>query len=161
MATVLSQLRVSRDPLTGLHASLPVAPHGAVLLVDIDGLGEVNGDRGQAAGDDVLRATAGLLRELTPSGGQAFRIGADEFVVTLGRPPRAGRRVDRVGAALPGPARLGRTVSVGVAVGAPGGECGEALVSRAGEALGEAKRLGSDGVVDASAKASQRGCDTC
>ena len=45
------------------------------------------------------------------------------------------------------PARLGRTVSVGVAVGAPGGECGEALVSRAGEALGEAKRLGSDGVV--------------
>ncbi len=147
MASVLSQLRVSRDPLTGLHSSLPTAPHGAVLLVDIDGLGQINGDRGQAAGDDVLRATAGLLRELTPAGGQAFRIGADEFVVTFDA--RHARVAEAVGWELrsQAPARLGRTVSVGVAVGAPGGECGEALVSRAGEALSEAKRLGSDGVV--------------
>jgi diguanylate cyclase (GGDEF)-like protein len=151
MASVLSQLRVSRDPLTGLHASLPTAPHGAVLLVDIDRLGEVNGDRGQAAGDDVLRATAGLLRELTPAGGQAFRVGADEFVVTLDA--RHARAAEAIGWELrsQAPSRLGRTVSVGVAVGAPGGECGEALVSRAGEALGEAKRLGSDGVVVAPA----------
>ncbi len=151
MASVLSQLRVSRDPLTGLHASLPTAAHGAILLVDIDGLGEINGDRGQAAGDDVLRATAGLLRELTPAGGQAFRIGADEFVVTLD--VRHARAAESIGWELrsQAPARLGRTVSVGVAVGAPGGECGEALVSRAGEALGEAKRLGSDGVVVAPA----------
>jgi hypothetical protein len=39
---------------------------------------------------------------------------------------------------------------VGVAVGAPG-ECGEAVVSRAGAALGEVKRRGSDGVVVADA----------
>jgi diguanylate cyclase (GGDEF)-like protein len=147
MASVLSQLRVSRDPLTGLHASLPAASHGAVLLVDIDGLGEINGDRGQAAGDDVLRAAAGLLRELTPTGGQAFRVGADEFVVTLD--PRHARAAESIGWELrsQAPGRLGRTVSIGVAVGAPGGECGEALVSRAGHALGEAKRRGSNGVV--------------
>jgi diguanylate cyclase (GGDEF)-like protein len=150
MASVLSQLRVARDPLTGLHASLPAASHGAVLLVDIDGLGEVNGNRGQAAGDDVLRATAGLLRELTPTGGQAFRIGADEFVVTL--EPRHARAAESIGWELrsQAPGRLGRTVSVGVAVGGPGGSCGEALVARAGEALGEAKRLGANGVVVAS-----------
>ena len=105
MASVLQQLgrRVSRDPLTGLHSSLPdTDAHAAVLIVDIDGLGQVNGDRGPAAGDDVLRATAGLLRELTPSGGQAFRVGADEFVLTLDARHAGLGRVDRVGAAQPG-----------------------------------------------------------
>jgi diguanylate cyclase (GGDEF)-like protein len=146
MASVLSQLRVARDPLTGLHSSMPSDSHGAVLMLDIDGLGEVNGDRGHAAGDDVLRATAGLLRELTPAGGQAFRVGADEFVVTLDA--RHARAAESIGWELrsQAPARHGRTVYVGVAVGTPG-ESGDALVTRAGQALGEAKRRGANGVV--------------
>ena len=79
-----------------------------------------------------------------PAGGQAFRIGADEFVVTLDAAPRVGRRVASAGSCAPRRRlRLGRTVSVGVAVGAPGGESGEAVVSacRRGAWRGEAARL--------------------
>jgi diguanylate cyclase (GGDEF)-like protein len=153
MASVLAQLgqRVSRDPLTGLHSSLSdAATHAAVLIVDIDGLGQVNGDRGSAAGDDVLRATAGLLRELTPSGGQAFRVGADEFVLTLDA--RHARSAESIGWELrsQAPSRLGRTVSVGVAVGVPG-EPGDAMMLRAGTALDAVKRGGADGVAVAPA----------
>ena len=115
------------------------------MLVDVDGLGEVNGVGGQAAGDDVLRATAGLLRELMPPGSQAFRIGADEFVLTLD--PRRASAAEHVGWELrsQAPRGIGRTVSVGVAVGAAG-ESGEAVVLRAGVALDEVKRAGADGV---------------
>jgi diguanylate cyclase (GGDEF)-like protein len=148
MASMLSQLRerVSRDPLTGLRASLPPLPDQAgVVLVDVDDLADVNAAGGQAAGDDVLRATAGLLRELMPPGSQAFRVGADEFVVTLD--PARASAAEHIGWELrtQAPARIGRTVSVGVAVGAAG-EPGEDVFSRAGGALDSVKRAGSDGV---------------
>ena len=107
MASMISQLRerVSRDPLTGLRASLPPLPDQAgVVLIDVDRLADVNDIGGQAAGDDVLRATAGLLRELMPPGSQAFRIGSDEFVVTLDPDARLGRRAHRLGAPRPGAA---------------------------------------------------------
>ena len=113
---MLSQLRerVTRDPLTGLRASLPAAPGTAgVVLLDVDGLGDVNDIGGQAAGDDVLRATAGLLRELMPPGSQAFRIGSDEFVVTLDPRQRLARPSASAGSCAPRPrCGIGRTVSV-------------------------------------------------
>src|SRR4051794_15671645 len=148
MASMISQLRerVSRDPLTGLRASLPPLPDQAgVVLVDVDRLADVNDLGGQAAGDDVLRATAGLLRELMPPGSQAFRIGADEFVVTLD--PKRASAAEHIGWELrtQAPLRIGRTVSVGVAIGAEG-ESGETVVLRAGVALDSVKRAGADGV---------------
>ena len=148
LASMISQLRerVSRDPLTGLHASLPPLPERtAVVMLDVDGLGAVNGVRGQAAGDDVLRAAAGLLRELMPPGSQAFRVGADEFVVTID--PERASAAEHVGWELrtQAPSRLGRTVSVGVAVGGVG-EAGEDVVGRAGDALAAVKKAGRNGV---------------
>jgi len=148
MASMISRLRerVTRDPLTGLRASLPPLPdQTGVVLVDVDRLADVNDVGGQAAGDDVLRATAGLLRELMPPGSQAFRIGSDEFVLMLD--PRRASAAEHVGWELrsQAPLRIGRTVSVGVAVGAAG-ESGEAVVLRAGVALDEVKRAGADGV---------------
>ena len=125
MASVLAQLRErsARDPLTGLHASLPqLPPRSGVVILEVDWLEPLNGH----AGDDVLRATAGLLRELMPSGGQAFRIGGDEFVVTLDARHAAAAEIDRVGAPLARGRVLGRSVSVGVAVGSPG-EPGESV----------------------------------
>ena len=77
-----------------------------------------------------------------PPGSQAFRVGADEFVVTLDPRTRLGGRARRLGAATQAPARLGRTVSVGVAVG-EAGEAGEAVVLRAGVALDAVKRAGA------------------
>ena len=141
MAGMISALaeRASRDPLTGLHSSLPELPDRVgVVRLDIDRLDAT----GPAAGDDVLRATAGLLRELMPPGSHAFRIGAEAFVVTID--PRRASAAEHVGWELrtQAPARLGRGVSVGIAVG-EAGESGEAVVQRAGVALDEAKRLGT------------------
>jgi diguanylate cyclase (GGDEF)-like protein len=145
MASTISQLRerVSRDPLTGLRASLPPLPEQAgVVLVDVDRLKDVNDVGGHVAGDDVLRATAGLLRELMPPGSQAFRVGADEFVLTLD--PARADAAEHIGWELrtQAPARIGRTVSVGVAVGGSG----ETVVARARGALASVKAGGSDGV---------------
>jgi diguanylate cyclase (GGDEF)-like protein len=119
MASMLTQLRerATRDPLTGLRASLPPLPdQTGVVLVDVDRLAEINDVGGQAAGDNVLRATAGLLRELMPPGSQAFRIGSDEFALTLD--PRRASAAEHVGWELRSQAllRIGRTLSDCVSV---------------------------------------------
>ncbi len=145
------------DDLPAARARLPRPADGPARLapaaarpgrrrpVDVDRLADVNDIGGQAAGDDVLRATAGLLRELMPPGSQAFRIGSDEFVVTLD--PKRASAAEHIGWELraQAPLRIGRTVSVGVAVGAEG-ESGETVVLRAGVALDSVKRAGADGV---------------
>ncbi len=81
MAAAVLELRerAARDPLTGLghhatfHAVLRSVREGlapgrqcALLIADIDGFKAINDTRGHAAGDDVLRATAGLLRAGAP-----------------------------------------------------------------------------------------------
>ena len=69
----------------------------------------------------------------------------DEFVVTLD--PARTSAAEHIGWELraQAPLRIGRTVSVGVAVGVSG-EAGESVVARAGEALEAVKRAGADGV---------------
>jgi diguanylate cyclase (GGDEF)-like protein len=148
-----------RDPLTGLghdgavHAALPAVREGlpsgracALLTFDVDGLQEVNDSRGQAAGDDVLRGVAGLLRASAPVGGRCFRIGGDEFalVAECAGPEEA----ERIGHELRSraPARLGTTLSVGIAVADPGETDGQVL-ARAEAALQAVKRRGGHGVL--------------
>jgi diguanylate cyclase (GGDEF)-like protein len=150
--------RAARDPLTGLghhatfHAALPgvragLAPgrHCALLIADIDGFKMINDSRGHAAGDDILRATARLLRAAVPPGGRAFRIGGDEFALVFECDgPQAARRVGwelQSRAA----ARLGTTLSSGIAL-AVAGEAEDQLVARADAALYDVKRQGRDGV---------------
>jgi len=75
----------------GLGDSLVQLPacHGdfpdrcAILLADVDGFKAINDSRGHAAGDDVLRAVAGVLRAVAPAHGKAYRIGGDEFAILL------------------------------------------------------------------------------
>jgi diguanylate cyclase (GGDEF)-like protein len=160
MAAAVLELRerAARDPLTGLghhatfHDALPkvrgATPehrHTAVLIADVDGFKAINDTRGHAAGDDVLRAMAGLLRAAAPSGGRAFRIGGDEFALVFECDGAAD--AEQIGWQLRSDARdrLGSTLSVGLAL-ATGDETDEALVARADEALYEVKRLGRDGV---------------
>jgi diguanylate cyclase (GGDEF)-like protein len=160
MAAAVLELRerAARDPLTGLghhatfHATLPSVREAAgreracaLLLADVDGFKAINDTSGHAAGDDVLRAMAGLLRAAAPSGGRAFRIGGDEFALVF---ECAGEgEAEHVGAALRSHARerLGSTVSIGIAL-AEEGEADEALVARADEALYKVKRRGRDGI---------------
>jgi diguanylate cyclase (GGDEF)-like protein len=157
MAAAVLELRerAARDPLTGLghHATfydaLPglrsVADRCAILLADVDGFKSINDARGHAAGDEVLRAMAGLLRAAAPAGGRAFRIGGDEFALVFACEGAA--EAERVGWQLRTEARerLGSTVSVGLAL-AESDETDEHMVARADAALYEVKRRGRDSV---------------
>jgi diguanylate cyclase (GGDEF)-like protein len=51
----------------------------AVALVDVDHFKDVNDNFGHFAGDEVLRAISGRLRQRLPDGDLAARLGGDEF----------------------------------------------------------------------------------
>ena len=85
----------SRDPLTNLLnrrgfdegvASLPTGGKLAVLVGDLDHFKRVNDRYGHDKGDEVLKATAGLLRALASERPATLlaRLGGEEFVVALG-----------------------------------------------------------------------------
>lgn len=99
-----------RDPLTGLHNRRGLAmladqrlepqPPGpssvSVLVIDVDGLKEVNDQLGHASGDELLQAAAELLTETFRAGDVVARLGGDEFCVLLdpaSQPPAAARRL--------------------------------------------------------------------
>jgi len=82
------------DPLTGalnrrgledrLHAAAQIGDLGdtfAVMVVDVDGLKNVNDCYGHVAGDALLEAVASRLRQTLREGDAVARIGGDEFVI--------------------------------------------------------------------------------
>ena len=66
----------------------------ALLFLDLDGLKQINDLRGHGAGDDALRAIAGVIRDSVRESDIAARIGGDEFCVLLF--DRAGESVAKV-----------------------------------------------------------------
>ena len=81
----------STDPLTGLGNrrafDLDVARlvdgygTGGMLMIDVDGLKEINDNLGHVMGDLAIRAVADRIRETVRAGDAAYRIGGDEFAV--------------------------------------------------------------------------------
>jgi diguanylate cyclase (GGDEF)-like protein len=148
--------RAATDPLTGLghHATFHETrarahrrPRTAVVLVDVDGFKRLNDTFGHQRGDDVLRAIAGALNGALRRGDTLFRIGGDEFAALLvvsdaDEALEAGMRLR----AMVARARLGVTVSIGVAVPREG-EADAALLARADRALYRFKDAGRDGVM--------------
>ncbi|MDH3403664.1 MAG: sensor domain-containing diguanylate cyclase [Acidobacteriota bacterium] len=90
-----AEARSKTDPLTGLYnrgaweETLEIeekrcrrygSPAG-VLLIDLDGLKQVNDAEGHAAGDRLLKRAALVLREAVRESDFVARIGGDEFAV--------------------------------------------------------------------------------
>lgn len=55
----------------------------AVVLLDLDRFGEVNGALGHLVGDEVLKAVAARIRDQLEAGDTLARFGGDEFVFVL------------------------------------------------------------------------------
>jgi diguanylate cyclase (GGDEF)-like protein len=156
--------RAATDPLTGLghHATFHEAlarthrrPQTAVVLVDLDGFKRINDTYGHQHGDQVLRAIAAALSSALRRGDTLFRIGGDEFAALLAvadadEALEAGTRLR----AAVADARLGVTVSIGVAVPRPD-EADGTLLARADRALYRVKAMGRDGVAVADRDAAE------
>lgn len=129
-------------PLQLAHArrfSYPVC----VLLLDLDGLKQLNDSRGHQAGDAVLRGAAEAWSAELRDVDTLVRWGGDEFALILPGCDlaEAGPVAARILAATPPPV----TCSGGLAQW-DGEEHAESLVARADSALYEAKAGGGDGV---------------
>ncbi len=87
----------SLDELTGLYNRRGLTTVGAqmlyearrtgsslgVLFIDLDGLKKINDQHGHKAGDDALKAAAGIIQEQTRPTDAAARVGGDEFCLLI------------------------------------------------------------------------------
>ena len=164
------------DPLTGLSnrrfilTQLAGAVSAArrherplsIAIVDIDHFKAVNDEHGHAAGDRVLAAVAGAMRDHLRAEDQLGRLGGEEFLALLpdADARAAGTAAEKLRSEIAALAvdyegrDLGVTISAGWA--AWEGEAPEQLLRRADEALYGAKRSGRDRVEGAPATVQRR-----
>jgi len=149
--TGLSTYRVLRDRLAfEVERSKRSAEAFAVLFLDLDRFKLVNDQYGHEAGNEVLRAVAGEIRQAVRASDIAARYGGDEFVVILTRTDLEGgsRVAEALRAGIEGVGRrLGYppglvTVSVGLAEFDPREPLEGDLLVSADRALYRAKTAG-------------------
>jgi diguanylate cyclase (GGDEF)-like protein/PAS domain S-box-containing protein len=133
-----------REMARALRAGAPLC----LALVDIDHFKAYNDTYGHLAGDAVLRHCAKAWDSELRGEDTILRYGGEEFLVVLPEcaADDAGEIVQRLRAATPDE----QTCSAGLAEWRPG-ESVDDLVGRADKALYEAKELGRDRLVSASA----------
>jgi diguanylate cyclase (GGDEF)-like protein len=153
--TGLSTYRVLRDRLAfEVERSKRSQESFAVLFLDLDRFKEVNDQYGHEAGNEILKAVAGEIRNAVRASDVAARYGGDEFVVILTRTDlQGGARVaealragiEGVGRRLGYPAGL-VTVSIGLAEFEPRQPSEGDLLVSADRALYRAKAAGRNAV---------------
>jgi diguanylate cyclase (GGDEF)-like protein len=126
-----------------------------MLMVDIDHFKHINDTYGHPVGDATLKAMVASLRQLIRCNDLIGRLGGDEFAVLLPGAdlPRAAQVAERIRSELtriaiegsPRPAAF--TVSVGVASLRETADDLEQLLTRADEAMYQAKNAGRNRVV--------------
>lgn len=122
-----------------------------VLMIDLDGLKEVNDTLGHAVGDELLAAVAVAMQGAMRGGDVLHRVGGDEFLVIAGESDTANGRViaDRILAALQAVTVAGHrpTASIGIAAG--GADRPFTLVQQTADAaMYQAKRAGGGRFVE-------------
>ncbi|QYD69288.1 diguanylate cyclase [Paraburkholderia edwinii] len=124
-------------------------PEVALMYLDLDGFKQVNDRLGHHAGDEVLTAVAGRLKELLWTGEFVARLGGDEFAVVVENSTCAASEAlaPRIIRELAKPYMLstGEAISIGTSIGiafAVHGESIEQLLKRADVALYDAKEAG-------------------
>jgi diguanylate cyclase (GGDEF)-like protein len=160
LATQFEQMRylADHDPLTqlpnrrafmrelerGVAEALEADHPLALIVLDLDGLKELNDQHGHAAGDECLVRIGRLLRTELRPGDQAFRIGGDEFAILL--PATNAQGAEEVMSRLvEWLERSGRSsvlrprASFGVAATSAGLETQESLLHAADEAMYRSK----------------------
>jgi diguanylate cyclase (GGDEF)-like protein len=139
---------LERALATSRRTDAPVS----LLLIDLDGLKQVNDQQGHPEGDRVLREVGAVLRQSLRSTDTAARLGGDEFAVVMPNTGLDGAKVvaERIRMAVAALGLTGVTASIGVAHFAGGRTAPETLtqlVSAADGALYHAKRTGKNRVV--------------
>ena len=127
---------------------------GAMVLVDIDGLKDVNDTLGHAAGDELIRSVAQLVSARMRASDVVARIGGDEFAVLMTNTSvELAQEVAtslletiRAHGFVRGPQRMRLTASAGVAGLSEGQVTGEDVMVAADLALYQAKHAGRDRV---------------
>ncbi|HET8813487.1 MAG TPA: EAL domain-containing protein [Solirubrobacterales bacterium] len=124
---------------------------GAVMVIDIDGLKQVNDRLGHQAGDALIRQVSETLRERVRATDLVARLSGDEFAVLMPQTDTAGAlqlgedlraQVAEGFAGEPDEIDAG-TISVGIAMfGGQGGAGAESVLIAADQALYEAKGAG-------------------
>jgi diguanylate cyclase (GGDEF)-like protein len=124
-----------------------------LMILDLDHFKQVNDTHGHDVGDEVLRAVASCLKDMTRYHDVVARLGGEEFAVVAPNMDgdllvKFAERIRRAIAAmvvLSGGVRLKITTSVGLAVW-DGKESAEDFYRRADKLLYEAKRMGRNRV---------------
>ncbi len=160
--------KANRDPLTGLNNRRylnDALPHEltraqrkdypvAVIMVDLDHFKVVNDTHGHAAGDEVLRTLAALLKRCARESDLICRYGGEEFVIVMPGMSTQGawERVDTLRKILAdtsvqhGDATIRVTMSAGIAAFPEHSTHEATLLTQADHALYQAKRRGRNQV---------------
>ncbi len=154
------------DPLTGLPNRSLLNEHlgrnlrraqrenqqFALMFIDLDGFKQINDQHGHDAGDDLLSVLAGRMTEQLRGTDTCSRIGGDEFVVmleTVPSPESATLVADKILSCLGMPVQRGQlslqvSASIGIALYPHDGNSADALMTRADDAMYQAKARGKN-----------------
>ena len=123
-----------------------------VLMIDLDGLKEINDTGGHLRGDEVLRALGAVISGSIRAVDSAYRYGGDEFVVLLPETDIVGAFVvaekiragaEELGMSVGGEEPI-TSVSIGLVSHPEDGLSAEELMTAVDRAMYQAKRLGKN-----------------